>query len=126
MPNPTFNEAYEDSLIKENIVHLKEFLDKLNNSDDWENIHKYKITEYFPLNNTDNEFNTYELINLRMEIAEDGVIYCDDAEGILEEYMYNGTPLPLQSFCLDNVIMIGQQDNEITITLQDGYIKIIY
>lgn len=117
------------------ITTLSKILDELEN---WQSPHKYIVTEYFPYNDKDvisgkknidnHQPNTYELYNIKMEIENDGVIYCDDAEGILEEAMYNSTPLPLQTLIMDKIIYIAFQKewNRVTISFNDGFLRINY
>lgn len=106
---------------------IKKFLDKFDHND-WENPHKYIIEEYFPNESKTYYSNTYELSNIKMDIEKDGVAYISDAEGILEEAMFNSTPLPLQAIIMDEVTDASISDyyKWITLTFEDGYIRIKY
>lgn len=53
---------------------------------------------------------------------EDGQIFCSDAEGKLLDDM----ALVLNGFLVDSIIYIGFQENSITISFHDGYIRIYY
>jgi hypothetical protein len=127
--NQVWNEEVEAQLVKENLLALQKFLNKLNNDDDWENPHTYQILEYYPkvINNVLTYIsNQYKLINLKIDGIEDGIVIFDDAEGILVEAIYKGTPLPLQTIVIDDILMIGHVDNIVTISTSFGYIKIEY
>ena len=127
MPNPVeFTEEYETELTRQNLENLCKFFIKLNRDDDWENPQVYHITEYFPYDNSPIPLRQYDLRNIKMSIENDGMAYCDDAEGILEEYMEKNSPLRIQTIIIDDVMMISHIENVVTISLADGYIKIEY
>jgi hypothetical protein len=106
---------------------IKNFLSKFP-TDNWENPHRYIIEEYFPNGHSNYMPNTYELLNITLDIENDGVAYFNDAEGILLEALDNNIHLPLQAVTMNDVIdvSISKFYKWITISTDDGYIRIKY
>lgn len=123
-----WTEESERLEVESKLQYLKEFLDL---REDLYEISKYTILEYFP-KKTDNQLTytpkVYELLNLKLDTIEDGFVTFNDTERYLEEQMYNGTPLMLQTLILSSIVYIGFQssENKITISVKNGYIQIYY
>jgi len=120
---------YEDNTVQADIQSLRQFLDE---RDNWENPSKYTVLEYFPPENGVNYSPTrYNVTNLVITDIEDGIVICDgylDEEDIMlfnnmgeNDVIYN-----LNVFTVDNIIMIGMNTEYITISFDNGYIRIYY
>lgn len=84
---------------------------------------EYVIVEYFPIGKgKDYVPKIYNVINLKM-ICEDGMIISDSLDNKFQDL-----DLFLASFLVEDVIYVKFQDsmNMITISFDDGYIRIIY
>lgn len=114
------------------LVQLKELL--IDTNDDWQPT-IYIITEYFPYSDKDVKSgnkdimeyrpNMYVLRNLKIDI-EDDTGFFDDVDGELFNHKVN-TALGCLAFCIDSVIfMVFQENNQITISFDDGYLRINY
>jgi hypothetical protein len=119
--NQVWNKETETQLIIQNLYALQKFLNKLNKDDNWENHHKYIITE----NKYDGNPKVYELLNLKIDSIEDGDVIFDDGAGVLMENMYNNTPFSLHHMLIDNICLIDDNGTEIMIS-GSTYIKIKY
>ena len=120
---------YEDLSIESDINSLKEFLDE---KDSWQDPTEYTVIEYFPRKN-DNTYSptTYKVINLRITDIEDGIIffdgYLDDEDIMLFDNMIeNDKSYNLNVLLADDIVMIGIHRNKIVISLDNGYIQILF
>lgn len=114
------------------LERLKELL--LDTNDDWQPT-AYVITEYFPYSDKDVQNgnkdimeyspNMYALRNIKIDI-EDEMVFFDDLDGKLFKHEVN-TALGCLAFCIDSVIFMAfQENNQITISFDDGYLRINY
>lgn len=84
---------------------------------------EYTIVEYFPIGKgKDYVPKIYNVVNLKME-CEDGMVFSGDLDNKLPD-----TSLSLTSFLVEDIAYIKFQDsmNMITISFDDGYLRIIY
>ena len=109
----------EDPTIPCNIEYI---IDLLNDLEDWENPHKYKIYECFPIDKPLSYHpKQYELENLTMD-TEDGLLFSGDENDKLD------LTCVLFGFLVDDILFLGinLKQQRITISLPDGYIYIYY
>lgn len=129
MPNPIDLSDYEDITTEADIQSIKQFLD---DKDSWENPTHYTILEYFPPDsNPDYTPRIYEITNLRITDIEAGVVICDgylnaDDVMLFSNLIDNSIAYGLSIFLVDEIIMISMDNEKITITMNTGYIQILY
>lgn len=120
---------YEDITTEADIRSIKQFLD---DKDSWENPTHYTILEYFTHDsNPDYTPRIYEITNLRITDIEAGVVICDgylnaDDVMLFGNLIDNGIVYGLSIFLVDDIIMISMDNEKITITMNTGYIQILY
>lgn len=120
---------YEYNTTQADIQSLKQFFDE---RDSWENPSKYTVLEYFPPENSVNYSPTvYNITNLVITDIEDGIVLCDgylNKENIMlfDNMVDNGEFRNLNTFLMDDIIMIGMDKEHITISFNYGYIRIYY
>jgi len=122
---------YKNRTVELDIQMLKEIFDELDN---WKTPTKYKVLEYFPPENIEKQKNyspiAYEIINLILEY-EGGIAYFDgylDDEDttLLNQMSEKDIIRGLNMLAIDSIIMITIHNKVITISTEDGYIKILY
>lgn len=130
MPNSSFDiSQYEYNTAQADIQSLKQFFDE---RDSWENPSKYTVLEYFsPENSVNYSPTVYNVTNLVITDIEDGIVICDgylDKEDIMlfNNMIDNGEFYNLNTFLVDDIIMIGMDEEQITISFNYGYIRIYY
>lgn len=120
---------YEVNTSEADIQYLKQFLDEYDN---WENPNTYTVLEYFPPKNSTSYFPTvYNITNLVITDIEDGVVICDgylENEDVMlfDNMVENGIIHNLNTFLVDDIIMIGMNEEHVTISFDYGYIRIYY
>lgn len=123
---------YEDVTVEADIQSLKDFLDQ---KDSWMNPTKYTVIEYFPPQDKEKQLTysptTYRITNLIITDIEDGTVLCDgylDDEDIMlfENMVENDIYHVLNNFHTGDIIMISINKNNITISMDSGYIQILY
>ena len=120
---------YEYNTAQADIQSLKQFFDE---RDSWENPNKYTVLEYFPPENSVNYSPTvYNITNLVITDIEDDIVICDgylDKEDVMlfNNMIDNDIIYNLNTFLMNNIIMIGMDEEQITISFDYGYIRIYY